>query len=221
MDKNETMDRKTRILDAAEQVFGNSGFDGASLRQIVQAARVNLATVYYYFESKEHLLEEVFKRRLGPVKEEQLASLRQVERRGLKGMAAVEKILEAMLFPALRLTASADLKRSIPTKLIGRVVADPNPRFQELIRSQHDEVRHAFIAALQRRLPKCSIADLAWRMELVWGALAFLMCNPDRVKRAADGEGHSVGARMALAQMTAFFSTGLCAPAAKRNPPAR
>ncbi len=38
-------DPRTRILDAAENAIAESGFAGASLRDIVLKARVNLATV--------------------------------------------------------------------------------------------------------------------------------------------------------------------------------
>ena len=71
--------RKTRILDAAERAFADSGFAGASLRCIVQDAGVNLATVYYYFESKKGLMQAVFKRRFGPMRQEQLELLRRYE----------------------------------------------------------------------------------------------------------------------------------------------
>ena len=52
MRKPSEPDRQTRILDAAENAIAESGFAGASLRDIVREARVNLATVYYYFGPK-------------------------------------------------------------------------------------------------------------------------------------------------------------------------
>ena len=55
---------KERILGAAEVLFAQHGFDGASLRQLTAAAKVNLAAVNYHFGSKEKLVEEVFRRRL-------------------------------------------------------------------------------------------------------------------------------------------------------------
>ena len=61
--------RRERILEAAEQVFGDAGFAGASLRAIVRRAHVNLATVYYYFGSKNGLMEAVLKRRFGPLRQ--------------------------------------------------------------------------------------------------------------------------------------------------------
>lgn len=55
---------KQRILEAAEDLFARHGFTGTSLRQVTSAAKVNLAAVNYHFGSKDHLIEEVLRRRL-------------------------------------------------------------------------------------------------------------------------------------------------------------
>jgi len=44
------------ILRTASQVFAEQGFAGASIRAISRATGVSLAGLYYYFESKQHLL---------------------------------------------------------------------------------------------------------------------------------------------------------------------
>ena len=49
-------DTKTKILDTAERLFAQKGFDAVSLRNIVEAAKVNLAAVHYHFGSKQALL---------------------------------------------------------------------------------------------------------------------------------------------------------------------
>ena len=59
-------DTKERILDAAEQLFGEHGPSDTSLRAITAAAGVNLAAVNYHFGSKEKLIEAVLSRRLEP-----------------------------------------------------------------------------------------------------------------------------------------------------------
>src|SRR5512140_2669371 len=102
MPKPSAPDRQTRILDAAENAIGEHGFAGASLRHIVLEARVNLATVYYYFGSKRGLMEAVLKRRLGPLRQEHLALLREVGAAAKGRPLPVEKVLEAMLLPPLR-----------------------------------------------------------------------------------------------------------------------
>ena len=51
--------RKERILAAAGGVFAEAGFAHGSVRQISLRARVNLASINYYFGSKEGLYREV------------------------------------------------------------------------------------------------------------------------------------------------------------------
>lgn len=51
--------RKGRILAAAEVVFGKAGFAAGSVREISRRARVNVASINYYFRSKEGLYREV------------------------------------------------------------------------------------------------------------------------------------------------------------------
>ena len=51
--------RKERILTAAGAVFSKAGFDAGSVREISRRARVNVAAVNYYFDSKAGLYREV------------------------------------------------------------------------------------------------------------------------------------------------------------------
>jgi AcrR family transcriptional regulator len=50
------------ILESAEKVFAEKGYDGARIDEIAKRAAVNKALIYYYFENKEKLLEEMIKK---------------------------------------------------------------------------------------------------------------------------------------------------------------
>lgn len=50
---------KDRIIDAAVALFNTKGFNGTSVRDISQKAKVNVANIAYYFENKEGLLEHL------------------------------------------------------------------------------------------------------------------------------------------------------------------
>ncbi len=63
MDKDK-IDKKDHILDVAERVFSDHGFDGASTRMISGEAGVNMAMLNYYFGSKEGLFLAVFERKI-------------------------------------------------------------------------------------------------------------------------------------------------------------
>ena len=217
MPEQSEQDRQTRILDAAENAIAELGFAGASLRNIVLEARVNLATVYYYFGSKRGLMAAVLKRRFGPLRQEHLALLRQFERAAKGGPLAVENILEAMLLPPLRLAATAPAKHQAVTRLIGRIVTEPNAQTQEMLRSQRAEVRTAFLKALQRSLPRAPLSGLLWRMEFVWGAMAFILCNPRKIEVETRGTCDPANADNVLAQMIQFFSPGFHALAREKR----
>jgi TetR/AcrR family transcriptional regulator len=47
---------KERILNAAQAIFAQKGFEGARVDEIARQAGVNKALIYYYFKSKEEIL---------------------------------------------------------------------------------------------------------------------------------------------------------------------
>ena|SRR5579875_2332041 len=59
----EYSEKQVQIMEAAEKLFAEKGFDGTSVRDIAEAAHVNLAMISYYFGSKEKLMETMFKYR--------------------------------------------------------------------------------------------------------------------------------------------------------------
>ena len=52
--------KQVQIMETAEILFAEKGFNGTSVRDIAEKANVNLAMVSYYFGSKDKLLEALF-----------------------------------------------------------------------------------------------------------------------------------------------------------------
>src|SRR5579885_1385334 len=52
---------RERLLEAAGEVFAEKGFKGATVREIIDRAGVNIAAVNYYFRNKERLYIEAVK----------------------------------------------------------------------------------------------------------------------------------------------------------------
>ena len=80
-------DKQIQILQVAEKLFAEKGFDGTSIRDISKEAKINIAMVSYYFGSKEKLLEALMLYRttdltvkLENLFEEELSSIGKVEK---------------------------------------------------------------------------------------------------------------------------------------------
>ena len=67
-----------RLLDAAEHLFSEHGFEGTSVRDIAAAAGCNIAAVNYYFGSKDKLYTEVWRRQLVQMRDTRIASIEKV-----------------------------------------------------------------------------------------------------------------------------------------------
>lgn len=51
--------KRRQIVDGAERVFSTLGFDAASMSDVAREAQVSKATLYVYFQDKEHLFTAV------------------------------------------------------------------------------------------------------------------------------------------------------------------
>lgn len=54
-------EKQLEIIRIAQTMFAKNGFEGTCVRDIAQAADINVAMINYYFGSKENLLETIIK----------------------------------------------------------------------------------------------------------------------------------------------------------------
>ena len=67
-----------RLVEAAEELFCQRGFNETSVRDIAAAAGCNVASINYYFGGKENLYLEIWRRRLSQIRNARLASIEKV-----------------------------------------------------------------------------------------------------------------------------------------------
>src|SRR5213595_3553615 len=127
IDKDVPVATKDRILDAAESLFMEHGFEATSLRSITAAADVNLAAVNYHFGSKEELFQAVLTRRLDPMNQARVALLDRFEGEAGDAPVSCERILSALLTPALALSRDPERGGKNFLRVLGRAYADPAP----------------------------------------------------------------------------------------------
>lgn len=209
-------DTKTRILDAAEELFTKHGFEATTLRLITAAANVNLAAANYHFGSKEDLFQAVLSRRLDPMNRERVELLDKYERtaasNGAPAVLTSEKILSAMFLPALRLARDHERGGKNFLRLLGRAYADPAPFIRQFLSQQYAGMVVRFRAAFERALPHLSHDELSWRLHFVMGALSYTLAGTDVLKLIAHYQPGSNDVLL-LRRLAPFLAAGLNSPA--------
>ena len=160
---------KERILDAAEQLFAQRGFYGVSLRDITQAAGVDVALVGYHFGGKRELFAAVFERRAEVLNRERLERLEEVRREALPGAPALEAIVNAFTQPLLERSARGGAGWKSYFALVAYV--NNSPEFGPVMMTQHfDPLVERFIAVMREALPRCPPREIYWGYQFLTGA---------------------------------------------------
>ena len=201
---------RTRILDAAEELFMQHGFEGTSMRHLTSRAGVNLAAVNYHFGSKDALIEAVFRRRLDPMNVDRIAELEKLE---ASNALSADGIIRAFLRPSLRLIEDAKGGSRNFIRLLGRTYTEPNKNLRALIGQMYAPTMERYKAALERALPQMPRDELVWRMHFMFGTLAYTLAATDTVQLIAGCKPEDrYDARLLEERLTAFLAAGLNAP---------
>jgi AcrR family transcriptional regulator len=205
-----------RILDAAERLFANHGFEGTSIRDIVDAAQVNLAAVHYHFRSKEALLEAVLTRRISIVNDARLRQLEAAERAVAPGSPSVEDVLRAFIVPVIEF-AQRDESGATFVQLMSRMFTEPRFSLTNFLGRKFGETIGRFSSALVRALPETPREVVLWRAFFTIGAMHHLLCSSNKIdlldkrlrKETTDGE--------LTEHLVEFAVAGMSAPVASSS----
>jgi AcrR family transcriptional regulator len=192
------LDTKTRILDAAEKLFGDKGFDSTSLRDITTEADVNLASVNYHFQSKDSLIDAVIARRVEPINQKRREMLANAG-----ASPTVKQILTAFLSPLI-----ADQDVSLVAPLIGRILATPDVCRIQLFKKHMGPVALQFTAALSKALPDLSEGEVMWRLTFTAGAMAHIMARSVHIQDLTGGKCDPTDRPAVLARLVTFATAG-------------
>ena len=204
---------RTRILDAAEELFMQHGFEGTSMRLLTAKAGVNLAAVNYHFGSKDALIEALFRRRLDPMNAARLAALQELETGSAGRPLAPEAIIRAFVGESLRMIEDGKGGGRNFIRLLGRTYTEPAKSIRALIGQMYAPTIERYKAALERALPQMPREELVWRMHFMFGTLSYTLAATDAVQLIAGCKPEDRhDARLLEDRLTAFLAAGLAAP---------
>lgn len=201
---------RERILNAAEQLFSEQGISGTSLRALTRAADVNLASVHYYFGSKEALLDAVIDRRAKPVNAQRLLALETLMSSGDE--LQVEAILEAFVFPPLTAISVSSEQEQRLGRLTARIEAQPPELVESLSRKHFGQVSNGFVDALQKALPHLRGELVADRFRYAAGLFSFLFSGNFDLDTLPDYPPQPRSLEQKLADAIGFLAAGMRAP---------
>jgi AcrR family transcriptional regulator len=203
---------RERILDVAERLFAESGFESTSLRQITSDADANLAAVNYHFGSKDELVREVLARRIGQLNRQRLLTLDALEAAADAAGPSVEQIVEAFVGPALRMAADPRVGGRVFSRLLGHAHAHPDHELTDFIVDQFRDVAQRFAAALHRAVPHLEESEIFWRMLFMVGSMAHSMAMGDHLHKVSNGLCNPGDTMGILKRMVSFLAAGFRAP---------
>jgi AcrR family transcriptional regulator len=191
-----SFETRERIIVSAEKLFAMRGIEGVSIRDITQAAGVNLAAINYHFGTKSALAAEVFKHCIDPINARRLKLLDAVENSASGKSPKLEAVVEAMVRPAVERGFDHEQDNETFLRLTGRCLSEPNAEIETLVRAHFDKLIRRFDAAFLRALPGLEPEELFWRIKFMVGALHYslLTCGkqkhlPVKMRKTLDAEG--------------------------------
>ncbi|HWC99394.1 MAG TPA: TetR/AcrR family transcriptional regulator [Candidatus Sulfopaludibacter sp.] len=199
-------DTKDKILDMAQRLIGEQGYAATSVRHIVAEAGVNLAAIHYHFGSKEELLDAIIARKAGPMNEQRLARLEQMEKAAGNRAVPVRLLLEAFLVP---MAERADQDPGF-VKLMGRMMAEG--LLVAVVQKHFHVVVDRFTMALRRAMPQVTDQEFRWRIHFMFGAMSHTMMFGQR--NDVTGMGADRGDFQGrIDRLVTFLTAGFEAPA--------
>lgn len=176
-----------RIMDAAERLFAEHGFNGTSMRRITGAAAVNVAAVNYHFGDKESLYAEVLRRRLRPINAARLARLEEAVAAAGDAPPPLETVVDILLRPVFEV--HRDPARGGPhiVRIIARTLTEPLPFMNALLREELHAVLGRFAQILRRHVPHLTPEEFLWRLSFVIGAMQHTLATLHQMSALTHG----------------------------------
>lgn len=205
------MATKNKILDAAESLFADKGFNGTSLREITSLADVNLAAVNYHYGSKKELIKAVMSRymnELAPRLEQSLLVVCEQEHQ-----PKLIEVFSAFIEPLLALNVFRDNGTSYFLQLLGRGYTDSQGFLRWFLTTQYPGVITNFVSAVQRAYPELTAEDIFWRLHFTMGTVIFTMSSSEALMDIAQNDfDQQLDIADVIKKVIPFVSAGVGAP---------
>ncbi|MEM6947355.1 MAG: TetR/AcrR family transcriptional regulator [Pseudomonadota bacterium] len=200
-------DRRTRILNAAERLFAERGYDAVTLRAIAREAGVDVALASYHFGRKADLFEAAFMRRAELLNKWRLKALEAAIADAAPEPPGVRAIIDAYLFPLLNGPHLDDPAWRSYYALVA-YVNNSSAWGGKLMSRFFNPLVDRFIDALQDAVPGADDRALYWGYHCLSGALTLAFAQTGRLDKLSGGVCQSRDLQVAHGHILDFVTAG-------------
>jgi len=194
-----------RILDAAEELYLESGFADTSMRSLTQRAGVNLAAVNYHFGTKEGLFRALVERRFAPINARRIELLDALE---AHGQPTLEQVLRALVEPIVDLRLRDHRGARFLVQIVNRLAGVDHGAVEE-IENVFRQTSARFFPAFGRALPGLTPERLHLHAAWVVGVMMGTMLDTHAFLDAPEGADPDAHREHVLAEITTFLGGAL------------
>ncbi|MEQ9695459.1 TetR/AcrR family transcriptional regulator [Shimia sp. SDUM112013] len=202
-----SLETRARILDAAERLFAERGFEGASIRDIAREAGVQAGLVTHHGGPKEDLFARIVARRADELSAGRLSAL--ASQREL-GPLKLEDVMRCFFEPYLYKAETGGPQWVAYARLIAMISADPH--WRPLAARCFDPTANRFIDAICALYPDTPRETIAAGFVYSVSAMLALITSRWRVNALGDPR---PDAASHLDELVTFCAAGIDACARK------
>ena len=201
---------KTRgqIVQAAEKIFAERGFQAMTLRAVTKAARVNLAAVNYHFGSKTNLMRAVIERRVAPINAARLERLDALVAEHAPSPIPLEQIFDALFRPMFAHAAGSKGNDLQFMQMVGRALTEPADFMRKMHKEFFAELSRRFLTELKRACPELSEPQLQLRFYLSVSTMLGTIIEQVRLESISGGKFGGKDLDRICDELTAFTVAG-------------
>ena len=200
---------RERILDSAEALFADGGYEGTSIRDIADGAGVGIAVVGYHFGPKEDLFDAVIARRAGVMNAQRAQALGAAQVSAGAKSVAVATLVRAYVAPFVGYALQGDQGWRNYAVLMGRLAN--SPRGTAVIARHYGDTAQAYIDALIQTLPGADRFALIEGFMAMVSSMLFVCASTGRLESLAETYGVALPDTHVFENLVNFNAAGLLA----------
>jgi AcrR family transcriptional regulator len=167
-----------RLLDAAELMFADYGYEGTSLRAIADAADEHVGLMTYYFKTKDLLFDSVVQRRAEEMHRLRLAALAKVGFDVGTPRELIRALISAYAGPMFEAASSHSSQWQAHVRIMASLMNQT--RWVPLIRKHYNPCAAVFLEHHRRALPAANYDSLLNAFSFVASNMLYVCSYTDR-----------------------------------------